>query len=78
MSRFGVPAARLGLGYGMDGVAKLMALVGPSHTREIFYTARHFTAAEALGMGLVNRVLPASELEAYVAVYCETIAATPR
>ena len=74
-SRFGVPAARLGLGYGMDGVAKLMALVGPSHTKEIFYTARHFTAAEALGMGLVNRVLPAAELEAYVAAYCETIAA---
>ena len=74
-ARFGVPAARLGLGYGMDGVAKLMALVGPSNTKEIFYTARHFTAAEALGMGLVNRVLPAAELEAYVATYCETIAA---
>jgi len=74
MSRFGVPAARLGLGYGMDGVKKLMALVGPSHTKEIFYTARHFTAAEALAMGLVNRVLPQGELEAYVTQYCETIA----
>ncbi len=73
-SRFGVPAARLGLGYGMEGVAKLMALVGPSHTKEIFFTARHFTAHEALGMGLVNRVVPQAELEFYVSEYCETIA----
>jgi len=73
-AKFGVPATRLGLGYGHSGVKRLMDLVGPSHTKEIFYTARHFTAAEAKGMGLVNRVLPEAELEAYVATYCATIA----
>jgi enoyl-CoA hydratase/carnithine racemase len=74
VSKFGIPAARLGLGYGAPGVKKLMDLVGPSHVKEIFFTARHFTAAEALGMGLVNRVVPEAELEAYVRNYCELIA----
>ncbi|MBN8890075.1 MAG: enoyl-CoA hydratase [Rhodospirillales bacterium 70-18] len=73
-AKFGVPATRLGLGYGADGVKKLMDLVGPSHTKEIFFTARHFSAAEALGMGLANRVLPEADLEAYVRAYCATIA----
>ena len=73
-AKFGVPATRLGLGYGPDGVKRLMDLVGPSHVKEIFYTARHFTADEAKAMGLVNRVLPEAELEAYVRGYCDTIA----
>jgi len=74
-AKFGVPAARLGLGYGADGVKKLLDLVGPAFTREIFYTARHFSADEAQLMGLVNRVVPEAELETYVRGYCETIAA---
>jgi enoyl-CoA hydratase/carnithine racemase len=73
-SKFGVPAARLGLGYASDGVKKLLDLVGPAYTREIFYTARHFSADEAQLMGLVNRVVPEAELEDYVRGYCETIA----
>jgi enoyl-CoA hydratase len=73
-AKFGIPAVRLGLGYGHKGVKKLMDLVGPSYTKEIFFTARHFTAAEAQMMGLVNRVLPVAELEPYVRDYCATIA----
>ncbi len=73
-AKFGVPATRLGLGYGPKGVKRLMDLVGPSHVKEIFFTARHFSAAEALAMGLVNRVVPEAELETYVRSYCLTIA----
>jgi enoyl-CoA hydratase/carnithine racemase len=73
-AKFGIPAVRLGLGYGHKGVKKLMDLVGPAYTKEIFFTARHFSAAEAQMMGLVNRVLPVAELEAYVRGYCATIA----
>ncbi len=65
-AKFGVPAARLGLGYGFEGVRRLVGVVGPSYAKEIFYTARHFSAEEALGMGLVNRVVPEAELEAAV------------
>ena len=74
-SKFGVPAGRLGLGYGMPGVKTLMDLVGPSYTKEIFFTARHFTAAEAVGMGLVNRAVPDAELMAFARAQFDTIAA---
>ena len=73
-SRFAIPAAKLGLGYGFPGIKRLSELVGPSFTKEIFYTARQFDAAEALAMGLVNRVLPADGVETYVKDYAETIA----
>src|ERR1700690_4034459 len=72
-SKFGVPAAKLGLGYGYKGIKKLVDVVGPSFAKEIFYTARQFTAAEAQTMGLVNRVLPEAELETYVKDYADTI-----
>jgi enoyl-CoA hydratase len=72
-SKFGVPAAKLGLGYGFKGIKKLVDVVGPSFAKEIFFTARQFTAAEALAMGLVNRVLPEADLEKYVQDYAATI-----
>jgi enoyl-CoA hydratase/carnithine racemase len=74
-SKFGVPAAKLGLGYGYKGIKKLVDVVGPSFAKEIFFTARQFTAAEAQTMGLVNRVLPDAELEKYVKDYADTISA---
>jgi len=70
-----VPAAKLGLGYEAKGVRKLMDVVGPSFAKEIFFTARQFTAEEAASMGLVNRVVPDAELEIYVREYARTIAA---
>ncbi len=65
-SRFAVPAAKLGLGYGYSGLKRLVDIVGASFAKEIFYTARQFDAQEAHAMGLVNRVVPAGELESYV------------
>jgi|KBSMisStaDraftv2_1062788.scaffolds.fasta_scaffold27320_2 enoyl-CoA hydratase/carnithine racemase len=73
-SRFGVPAAKLGVGYRYERLKQLEELVGPSFTAEIFYTGRQFTAQEALQMGLINRMLPAAELEKYVLDYANTIA----
>jgi enoyl-CoA hydratase len=72
-SRFAIPAAKLGLGYGFSGIKRLADLVGPSFAKEIFYTARQFDAAEAQMMGLVNRVVPPDNLEAYVKDYADTI-----
>jgi enoyl-CoA hydratase len=74
-STFAVPAAKLGLGYEFDGVRKLMDVVGPSFAREIFYTARQFSADEAVTMGLVNRLVPAEGIESFVRDYAATIAA---
>jgi enoyl-CoA hydratase/carnithine racemase len=72
-SRFGVPAAKLSVGYRYSGLKRLVGLVGPAFTAEIFYTGRQFNAQEALQMGLVNRVLPVAELEQYVLEYAKTL-----
>jgi enoyl-CoA hydratase/carnithine racemase len=73
-ARFGIPAARLGLGYGFDGLKALADLIGPSFAKEILFTARQFDAAEALRIGLVNKVVPSGELEAVVREYAAMIA----
>ena len=74
-ARFGIPAARLGLGYHYKGMDKLMHLIGPAHTKEFFFTARtDFTAQDALRMGLVNQVVPKAELETFTRDYAQKIA----
>jgi enoyl-CoA hydratase/carnithine racemase len=73
-SQFGVPAARLGLGYGVSGVTALMNLIGPARTAEVLFSARRFPAAEALQMGLVNRVVPADSLREAVLSLADSIA----
>jgi enoyl-CoA hydratase/carnithine racemase len=73
-AQFGIPAARLSIGYGADSISSLMALVGPSTAKEVLYTARRYTAQEALRLGLVNQVVPVTDLEDYVRSYAETIA----
>jgi enoyl-CoA hydratase/carnithine racemase len=72
-ARFAVPAARLGLGYRYGGLKRLVDVVGPAFASEIFFTARQFTAQEALQMNLVNRVVPVAELESYTLDYAQRI-----
>ena len=74
-ARFGIPAAKLGLAYQWGEVYPLVQLVGPSYAKEILFTGRQFSAEEALGMGLVNRVVARADLESCVDEYAKTIAA---
>lgn len=74
VSTYAVPAAKLGLGYVHEGLKRLVDVVGPSTAKEIFYTARQFTAEEAMGMGIVNRVVPRALLDAYVDDYTTRMA----
>ncbi|RPJ45385.1 MAG: enoyl-CoA hydratase [Betaproteobacteria bacterium] len=73
-SQFGIPAARLGIGYGIEGLRRLVELVGPSAAKEFIYTARRYRAEEALRMGIVNQVFPAQSLGAAVREIANTIA----
>ncbi len=73
-SKFGIPAAKLGLGYSYHALRPLVDLVGPSFAKEILFTARRFSAEEACGMGLINRVLPRVELDSYIKDYTDTMA----
>ena len=72
-SVFGIPAAKLGLGYGYGGVKMLMDLVGPSNAKDILFSARFLTAEEALRIGLINRIVPRNELEKAVREYAGLI-----
>lgn len=74
-ARFGIPAARMGLGYRASSMKNLVDVVGIARAKEIMISARQFTAAEAKDMGLVHRVVPAAELERATREYCEAIAA---
>src|SRR5882757_1517629 len=61
-SQFGIPASKLGIAYGYDGLRNLVSLVGPSWARLLMYTGMRIDSAEALRIGLVERVLPDAEL----------------
>jgi enoyl-CoA hydratase/carnithine racemase len=61
-SQFGIPAAKLGIAYGYDGLKNLVSLVGPSWARLLMYTGMRIDAAEAERIGLVDRVVPDAEL----------------
>lgn len=70
---FRMPAARLGLGYNFTGITRFVQLLGQANTADIFFSARKFGAADALGMGFVNRVVPVADLDREVDVYCELL-----
>ena len=73
-AKFGVPAAKLGLGYGLQRAQPLVNLVGPAYAKEMFFTGRQFDAREAERMGLVNRVVADDQLEPAVEELARTIA----
>ena len=73
-ARLALPPARLGLGYAYSGVERIVSLVGPAAASEIIFTARQYTASEALQIGLVNQVVPKADLESFTRRYAEGIA----
>ena len=66
-AKFSVPPARLGLAYPQDALGRLVDLVGSAQTKLLLYTARVIDAEEALRIGLVQEVVPKSELDEHVA-----------
>ncbi len=74
-SRFGIPAARLGLAYSGGPVRDLVNLVGPSEAKAILFTAKRMDAPEALRLGLINEVVAVGALEARTRELAGVIAA---
>ncbi|HEV2153597.1 enoyl-CoA hydratase [Bradyrhizobium sp.] len=72
-SQFGIPAARLGIAYGYDGLKHLVSLVGPSWARLLMYTGMRIESAEALRIGLVERLFPVDELWGETMTIAQTI-----
>ena len=74
-AKLGMPPARLGLVYSHTGLRRFLDLVGPAHTRDLFFTARTIGAELALAWGLVDEVVPADELAEHAVDYAARIAA---
>jgi enoyl-CoA hydratase len=72
---FSIPAAKLGVGYGVDVVEPVLQAVGAARTSELLFTARTFDAREAYAAGLVNRVVSTSELDRTTQELTDTVAA---
>ena len=73
-SRFSLPAAKLGLGYGYPGLRRYMQTVGAPVTKEIFFSARQYNATDALARGMINSIVADGELEPTVMDLANTIA----
>jgi enoyl-CoA hydratase len=65
-ARLGQPEINLGIIPGYGGTQRLARLVGKGVALDMLLTGRHVTAAEALQIGLVNRVVPAASLRSEV------------
>jgi enoyl-CoA hydratase/carnithine racemase len=72
-AQFAVPAAKLGVGYNIEGHKLLIEAVGQARAREIMYLARRYDAEEAVTIGLVQRAMPDGELESFVDGVSKTI-----
>ena len=73
-SKYRMPAARLGLGYGFDGIHRMVEVLGAARVSDLFFTARVVAGAEAQRIGLINAAWPASELDARVEEIVQQIA----
>jgi naphthoate synthase len=77
-ARFGQVGPRVGSVDGGFGAGLLANLVGPKKAKEIWFLCRQYDAAEALGMGLVNTVVPLERLEEETVQWCrEMLALSP-
>ena len=74
-AKIGQPEINLGLIPGFGGSQRLSRLVGQGRALEMLLTGAPITAEEALRIGLVNRVVPASQLRSDARVLAETLAA---
>ncbi len=75
ISRFGIPAGRLGLAYDLDMISQLVAVVGAAQARMLLFSADRIDAAEAARIGVVQKVVPDAELDGVVATLLARIAA---
>lgn len=74
-AQFGIPAARLGVGYPIEGVEQLVGRVGDANAALILMTGNRFSAEDARRMGLAHSVVPADQLDHEVCRLCDRLVA---
>jgi enoyl-CoA hydratase len=73
-AQFGLPEINLGIIPGFGGTQRLPRLIGPNMAREMIYTGKMIDAAEAMRLGIVNKVCPPDQLLADVHAAAAAIA----
>ncbi len=73
-ARFGIPPARLGLVYSLADTKRLVDVVGAARARDMLFTGRILDAAEALAIGLADRVVAPDRLDDEVKAYTAMLA----
>lgn len=74
-AKLGLPEINLGLLPGFGGTQRLLRLAGRAATLELTLTGKPIDATRAATLGIVNRVLPAAELEAATRALADELAA---
>lgn len=72
-TRMGVPAAKLGVVYPASSLRRIVALAGPSTAKRLLFTADLLGAEEALRTGLLDEIVPESELAHHVTGLATTV-----
>lgn len=74
-AKFCIPAAKLGVGYSFDGTAALVARLGPALAAELLFTARTYSAHEALMKGIIHALAPVADFDNVLKGYTAALAA---
>ena len=72
---FSVPSAKLSLGYNPRWIKPMLAVMSAAQVKEMLFTGRRYSAADASRMGMLNAVAPAADLRAETLKLAHEIAA---
>ncbi|MCA2184939.1 enoyl-CoA hydratase/isomerase family protein [Nonomuraea cavernae] len=76
-AKLGQPEIQLGIIPGAGGTQRLPRLIGPARAKDLIFSGRHVAAAEALAIGLVDRVVPDAEVHKAALEWAATFAGGP-
>jgi len=74
-ARFAITPAKLGIAYSFADTMRLVDRIGASAAKDLLFSARMLDAPEALHLHLIDRLLPAAELEAQTVAFARQVAA---